>query len=252
MQKFTRRDFVWSVGALSAGYVTRSRSAVPSNERKPVRAPAVGQSWRYAKRDYFTASLVDTQTDSVSRVDDSIVIESHFESTVGQAAKTPSWGERWTREHAGPGAEPSGSTVEVQKPWGMIIVDPHWSEPQVFEKALPLWPTELRPGWSATVNTKYMIPDSDETMPTQLTMTAQEWESVTVPAGQFTALRFYNIIDFRFPNASERTAALRQERVWFVPEIGRWAVRESRGNYREDMGTEVKEGSYRWELLSWT
>ena len=65
-------------------------------------------------------------------------------------------------------------------------------------------------------------------------------------------LRYYNIIDFRFTNVSERTAALRQENIWFVPEIGRWVVRESRGIYREDVGTEVKESSYRWELLSWT
>jgi hypothetical protein len=97
-----------------------------------------------------------------------------------------------------------------------------------------------------------MIPDSRETMPSQLTMSAQRWESITVPAGHFIALHYYNIIDFRFKNASERTAALRQEDIWLVPEIGRWVVRESRGIFREDVGTEVKENSYRWELLSWS
>jgi hypothetical protein len=28
--------------------------------------------------------------------------------------------------------------------------------------------------------------------------------------------------------------------------------RESRGIFREDVGYEVKESSFRWELLSWT
>jgi hypothetical protein len=28
-------------------------------------------------------------------------------------------------------------------------------------------------------------------------------------------------------------------------------VRESFGTFREDVGTEVKESSYRWEPLSW-
>jgi len=97
-----------------------------------------------------------------------------------------------------------------------------------------------------------MIPDSREMMPAQLTMSARRWESITVPAGRFTALRHYNIIDFRFTTVSERTAALRQEDIWFVPEIGRWVVRESRGIFREDIATEVKESSYRCELLSWT
>ena len=102
---------------------------------------------------------------------------------------------------------------------------------------------------STTVNTQYMIPDSQETMPSQLTMHAKGWETITVPAGRFAALRYYNIVDFRFTNASERTAALRQENIWFAPELGRWVVRESFGTFREDVGTEVKESSYRWELL---
>jgi hypothetical protein len=105
-------------------------------------------------------------------------------------------------------------------------------------------PAQLQPGWSTMVNTQYMIPDSQETMPSQLTISAQRWESITVTAGHFTALHYYNIIDLRFKNAAERTAALRQEYIWCVPKIGRWVVRESRGILREDVGTEVKESSY--------
>jgi hypothetical protein len=211
----------------------------------------VGQSWRYAKHDYFTGFIVDTQIDRVSKIGESVEIESRSETSADKLITYPFWGQRWWQEYMGSDTNTARVPTEVQKPWGMIIVDPHWTDLQAFEKAIPLWPTQLRPGWSTTVSTRYMIPGSHETMPAQLTMSAQRWESITVPAGRFTALHYYNIIDLRFTNVSERTAALRQENIWFAPEIGRWVVRESRGIFREDVGTEVKESSYRWELLSW-
>jgi hypothetical protein len=133
----------------------------------------------------------------------------------------------------------------------MVIVDPHWNQLQAYEKPIPLWPTKLRPGWSNTVTTYYKIRDSSETMPWQLTMHAQRWESITVPAGQFTTLRYFNLIDFRYTNVSERVAGQRKENIWFAPEIGRWVVRESVGTFREDLGVEVDESSFRWELLNW-
>ena len=37
-----------------------------------------------------------------------------------------------------------------------------------------------------------------------------------------------------------------------MPEIGRWAVRESSGTFRQDVAEEFNESSYRWELLNWT
>ena len=54
-------------------------------------------------------------------------------------------------------------------------------------------------------------------MPWQLTMNAQRWESVTVPAGRFIALRYFNFIDFRFSIFSERTAAQRIEQYGLRP-----------------------------------
>lgn len=244
----TRRTFLLSAVALSAGCVARSSDtgAVPI-----ARPPALGQSWRYAQHDIFTGALVDTQTDRVGAVSDSIAVESHFELAQDTSTPYPSWGEGWWRTYMGTAAR-TGGRVEIHRPWGMVVVDPHWSDLQSFEKAIPLWPLQLRPGWRTTVGTDYMIPGSHEAMPWQLTMHAERWESVTVPAGRFTALRCYSIIDFRFTNASERTAAQRIEHFWFVPEIGRWVRRESVGTFREDLGSEVKESSYRWELLEWT
>lgn len=134
----------------------------------------------------------------------------------------------------------------------MVVIDPHWRAMQAFENAIPIWPSELRPDWSTVVTTNYKIPGSDEAMPWQQTMHARSWESVTVPAGRFMALRYSNFIDFRFSIFAERTDAQRIEHLWFAPEIGRWVMRESVGTFHEQLGTEVKESSYRWELLSWT
>jgi hypothetical protein len=249
----TRREFILLAGAVSVGCVARGTKApAPSGPPPVARAPVVGQSWRYAKHDYFTGFIVDTQIDRVSKIGNSVEIESRSETSAEKPLEYPSWGAGWWQEYMGTDTHVVRTPTEVQRPWGMIVVDPHWSELQAFENAIPLWPTQLRPGWSTTMRTQYMIPDSHETMPSQLTMRAQRWETITVPAGHFTALRYYNFIDFRFKMESERTAAIRQENIWFAPEIGRWVVRESRGVFREDLGTEVNESSYRWELMSWT
>jgi hypothetical protein len=252
MATSTRRHFIFLAASASVGCATRGTEMPSPGSYSPiVRAPAVGQSWRYAKHDTFTGKVVDTQIDRVSKIGRSVEIESHSETAQDKPVTFPSWGDNWWQEYMGRETAVAPAPTEVQKPWGMIVIDPHWSELQAFKKAIPLWPSQLAPGWSITVGTYYKNPNSEETMPSQLTMRAQRWESITVPAGHFTALRYYNIIDFRFRNATERTAAIRQENIWIAPEVGRWVKRESRGTFREDVGYEVKESSYRWELLSW-
>jgi hypothetical protein len=250
----TRRDFILCAAAVSvdcAARGTESQAPIGAAART-ARPPVVGQSWRYAKHDYFTGKVVDTQVDRVSNIDKSVQIESQSETVADKPITYPSWGDRWWQEHMGNEAAVAPAPTEVQIPWGMIVIDPHWSELQAFEKAIPLWPTQLRPGWSTVVSTYYKIPGSEESMPWQLTMHAQRWESVAVPAGRFIALRYHNFIDFRFSIFAERTAAQRREHLWFAPEIGRWVIRESVGTFHEQLATEVKESSYRWELLSWT
>src|SRR5579862_7022456 len=75
MARVTRRFFLLSSAALSAGCAVREPGAaamsVPS-----IRQPAVGQAWRYAKHDLFTRALVDTQVDRVGAIDGRIEIDS--------------------------------------------------------------------------------------------------------------------------------------------------------------------------------
>jgi hypothetical protein len=249
----TRRAFLLSAAAMSVGCVARGTATeAPIGAATTVRRPAVGQAWRYAKHDFFTGAIVDTQIECVSAVGQTIEIELHSETLQDKPIIYPSWDAAWWRRYVGQDRFISPVANELQAPWGSVLVDPHWNQLQAYEKPIPLWPTELRPGWSTTVTSNYKIPDSNETMPWQLTMHAERWESIAVPAGQFTVLRYSNLIDFRYTNVSERVAGQRKEKIWFAPDIGRWVVRESVGSFREDVGVEVDESSYRWELLQFS
>ena len=249
----TRRSFLLSSGALSVGCVARGATTeAPIGAAAKIRQPAVGQSWTYAKHDFFTGAMVDTQVDSVSAIGQTIEITSHTETAPNYPIAYPSWGAGWLHRYLGKDRLAGPLPSEIQEPWGMVLIDSHWSQLQAYEKPIPLWPTQLRPGWSATVGTYYKIPDSEETMPWQLTMHAHRWEPITVPAGHFVALRYFNLIDFRYTNVSGRNAGQRKETIWLAPEVGRWVARESSGTFRQDVAEEFNESSFRWELLSWT
>lgn len=253
MVAITRRTFLLSTAALSIGCAGRGRmTSEPVGAAASVRPPAVGQSWRYAKHDLITGTTLDTQVDRVSAINTAVEVDSRFEIVPNKPSTYPSWGARWLEKYIGNARSAGPLPAEIQAPWGMVLVDPHWSEVQVYEQPIPLWPRQLRPGWSTTVNTLYITPESPDELPWQLTMHAHRWESVSVPAGQFTVLRYANVINFRYTNVSERVAAQRLETIWLAPEIGRWVARESFGTFYQDVGERFHESSYRWELLDWT
>lgn len=252
MTKTTRRSFLFSAAAFHVGFAAGQSNS--NNLGKPIsiRPPALGQSWRYAKYDHYTRAQVDTQADRVTALAHSITIESEFERSRLVPVAYPSWGSPWWHEYLGDEMATFSRPREIQQPWGLVVVDPHWSDLQAYKTPVPLWPMELRPGWSTLISTYYMIPNSAETMPWQLDMRAQKWETVTVPAGKFTALRYFNLINFRYTNVSGRVAGQRKETIWFAPEIGRWIARESSGTFYQDVGEQFNESSFRWELLDWS
>jgi hypothetical protein len=238
----SRRDFLLGGAAFAMGCAGLAPS---SPAGKVVRAPAVGQTWTYAKRDSVTGSRIDTQVDRVSAVGQVVEVESRFELAANKPSTYPSWSAHWLEKYVGDAVSAGSLPTEIQAPWGMVLVDPHWSELQVYEEPIPLWPTQLVPGWSSTVNTLYTTPESPDELPWQLTMHAQRWESVSVPAGRFTVLRYANVINFRYTNVSERDAAQRLETILLAPEIGRWVARESFGTFYQDVGERFHEQSYR-------
>ena len=255
MARVTRRYFLIASAALSVGCASR-RAAAPGRigSNSDVREPALGQSWRYVKRDLYTRAIVDDQIDSVAAVGKFIDIDSRSEATRPTSAAGSSWGNSWLRKYIPHRESYTGPLPsEVQSPWGSVLVDPHWSQVQVYEAPIPLWPRRLVPGWRTYINTQYKTPTNEYGLPWQQTMNARDWEMITVPAGQFRALRFSNMINFGSADYS-RAACQRRETVWIAPEVGRWIARESSGTYYIDdsaADTPYDESAYRWELLEW-
>jgi hypothetical protein len=253
----TRRSFVLGSVALPMGCVIRPPAADPiavAHISPVVRLPGLGHSWRYARRDGITGGFIDFQVDRVSSVDQTVKIESWSEAGPSTAASgRSSWGSEWLHPIERAASHPTSLPSEVQEPWGLIRVDPHWDVVQVYKRPIPLWPTQLRPGWRSLVNTQYQTIQATD-LPWQQTMRAHGWENISVPAGQFMALRYTNLINFTHSNWWW-TNAVRQETLWLAPEVGRWVARESRGSYCIDDSVADQpyiESSYRWELLNWS
>ena len=194
-----------------------------------VRAPAVGQQWVYEVRNIFNGELVDILTETVVSVGPKVQI---------------------TREGKKLGKLPD----EIQEPWGMILQDPHWTPPQRFTKVVPLWPQELKPGWSGFYRTRYQVlgfPDNDFYW--GLTIQANAWNRIKTQAGEFDALYYVNTADYFESDDFMRYVNNRRDRVWFAPQIGRWVARESSGSYQiqGQIGAVINEGSYQWQLVSY-
>lgn len=201
----------------------------PANPPK-VRLPQVGQQWVYEVRNVFNQELVDVVTERVVVVGQQVHIER-------------------SGLKAGPLAD------EIQEPWGFILQDPHWSPPQIFLQALPLWPEQLDPGWSGFYRTRYQVvgyPDS--TYYWGLNINAMQWEEISVPAGKFIALKYQNEAPYFESNDVFRLANYRQEDMWFSPEIGRWTIRRGYGRYLLGgmrWNGALWEDYLEWELVSW-
>ena len=107
-----------------------------------------GQSWRYAKHDLYTRKVVDEQVDRIATVDGSVEIDSSYKSAGKEHAPPRGWGADLLRKYIVATAPHSGELPsEIQDPWGMVVVDPHWGQVQVYEMPIPLWPAQLEPGW---------------------------------------------------------------------------------------------------------
>jgi len=255
MARVTRRSFLLSTAAFSVGCATHRAGVAGRDVSAPsARPPTLGQSWRYAKRDYYTRALIDDQIDRVAAVGRTIDIDSRNEAT-NAVTDNSGWGTAWLRKYIPRRETPTGPLPsEIQEPWGAVLVDPHWSQVQVYETPIPLWPAQLVPGWKTFSNTKYKTPSNEKGLPWGQSMVAHDWEMISVPAGQFRALKFTNLVNFRSVDFS-RTDCQRQETLWFAPEVGRWVARESTGIYYingSSVDTPYNEPGCRWELLEWT
>ncbi|MHB8354438.1 MAG: hypothetical protein ACYDCF_08410 [Burkholderiales bacterium] len=193
-----------------------------------MRLPQLGQEWVYTLTDVYTGQERGILTEKVVAVGDKIQIQRS--SNVGGALLD-----------------------ETQGPWGMIVQDPHWTPVPTFSPALPLWPLELKAGWSGEFHSRYrIVGQSTFDYDWLQSMQAVGWEEITTPAGKFQALKFTNLIHYQSDELVFRLSSERTETLWLVPEIGRWAIRRSAGTYLiEIRGGDVREDFLEWRLQSW-
>jgi hypothetical protein len=218
------------VGCITSQPIPRGQLEAQPMPPPKVRAPKVGQEWVYQVRNVFNEEIVDTITERVVSVGDQI---------------------RISRSGVKAGALPD----EIQSPWGYVIQDPHWQPPQKFSKAMPLWPEQLQVGWNKFFTSQYeVLSYPGASYYWGLGMTANQWERIKSPAGEFLVLRVHNEIPNFASNDIFRVANARDEELWFAPEIGRWVVRRSSGRY-VTLGVfwadAYWEDYLEWELISW-
>ncbi len=228
----SRRTFITSaaLAPVACGIPLSYERGVPVPAPSPlpkIRQPQVGQEWSYIKKDVFNGKTLGLLVERVASISSNITIE---------------------RSEDG-GALPS----EIQTSWGFVSADPQWSKLMNFNPALPLWPLELSTSWSKQFNTKYTIAGyPDGRLNWQEYMSVQSWEKITVPAGDFIALRFNNLINYESEDPN-KFGCVHKETIWFAPQIGRWVARETSGSYQiqGDGGNVISTGSYQWQLTSY-
>jgi hypothetical protein len=247
MATWSRRAFLVSGLALTAGRTQAQGSA----RTVEVRRPSASQWWRYIQRDGFHGGFRATQVEWVQTTNGITRIDRHNEAapaTAPTAPSTPDWLEPYRAQR-----DVEILPYEIQQPWGHVLVDPHWDMVQVYETPIPLWPRDLRPGGREWFNTRYHTVADQSWLPWQQTMTSRGWERIRVPAGEFNALRYTNEVVFTHTDFA-RYQCLRNETLWFVPEVGRWVARASRGTYYindSSIAQPFNEDFWRWELLDW-
>ena len=229
----SRRTFIASaaLAPVACGVPLGYERGTPVTQPKPIpsiRPPQVGQEWTYVKRDVFDGKIRGIITERVSSVGSTIVIER---------------------------ADENGSPLasEIQGPWGTVQLDTSWPRLLSFKPPIPLWPQELSSSWSKQFNTKYSVGGySENAYNWQEYMSAHGWEKITVPAGTFLTLRYQNLINYESDD-DNKVNCIRKETIWFAPSIGRWVAREASGSYmiQGQVGAEILEGSYQWQLSSY-
>lgn len=195
-----------------------------------IRPPAVGQRWTYRKYNGYNSALLATETDEVTAVQPRVVI-------------------RRRSDAAG-----SATLEEHQQPWGGVLRDPGWDHVQNYETPLPMWPTDLSPGARSVYRGHYRIDGFSSRYWLSAHTRVHGWEQMELARGPQRALRIEHFIRLQHHDFS-RIETTRRDNLWLVPEIGRWAARETTGEYLvpSDPGTfRGLEAHHRWELADWT
>ena len=192
-----------------------------------IRPPALGQTWTYEKFNSYNSDLMATEKEEVLALEPRIVIR-----------RVDAAGLVLPEEH--------------QSQWGQIVREPAWDFVQNYVEPVPMWPRSLVVGAKSEFRTLYQLDNFSYQFWISVHSVVKAWERIHLPLGDFNALRIETVINQQHQDIA-RTATIRWDTLWLVPEIGRWAAREISGAYRASGRFGYgREDNFRWELTAWT
>ncbi len=174
----------------------------------PPPSPQSGERWRYAIIDRFSGETTNEVTATVARVSPNTVVE--LVDRNGRKLADERYASPWQVEQ-----------------------EPTYNETLVFEQPLPLIPKNLAVGYQETLETRFTLSGSDNPHAWLVTTSVRGWERLTVPAGEFDAVRIDHEISFESPDLFRR-GSRRTDTLWYAPKVNRWVKRQWTGSYFED------------------
>jgi hypothetical protein len=200
-----RRAIMLGAGAsvlLSA--CAQSRAVRPPGDLASPQAK-VGDLWQYEKFDLYRNEQTDIVHREVTATHPMLELEIRSE------------------RHGNLGRE------VFSKPWS-VVVDLSREAPIVFKHPKPQLPAGLIAGDRLTIRTQWRPAKEGPWLFWSEWIDAEHWEKVTVPAGEFVALRMHRTIAYDHPD-SFRTDNRLTETLWYAREVNYWVQRESTGTY---------------------
>ncbi|WP_018410952.1 DUF3108 domain-containing protein [Methyloversatilis thermotolerans] len=147
----------------------------------------------------------------------------------------------------------SGQIERYAAPW-VVAQDTVYDRDNRYEPPLPVLPTVLEPGVRESWQSMVIDDPKDRARRWHVQLDVLGEERVTVPAGEFDALRIRRLIKFEHPDFF-RMFSERREELWYAPEIRRWIRREWSGSYQQRMRSRaplLREDWIVWELQTFT
>lgn len=138
--------------------------------------------------------------------------------------------------------------------WDWLSRLAYGSQTVAFSPPFDTMPFPLRVGQSWSDNVVAINPATGVRIPIQISSTARCWESITVPAGGFVALRIERMVYLQDLEWYKSQTTLRQV-DWYLPEINRFVMTWHDSyyyDYRQGRRNQLTRGDrLRWELIEY-
>ena len=231
----SKRRTLLALLALPAGCTIEPLSPLATSvgdgklSNSPIRPPAIGQTWRYKKFNFYNSQLLDTVQERLSAIEAQRL---NIERQSAQGVQLAS---------------------EIHSHWGLVKQDPYWDNLQTYDEPLAIWPTDLSLGVTQSINTNYQSDQSSFKHWINVQTRVMAQERIALSCGTFETFKIEKLIRLDAPDGL-KTNLFRQDTIWFAPQVGRWVVRETNGQFvkASRKSSLAYEDHFRWELESWS